>query len=494
MPIKRFCLTIICVFSIAASLYAQSSAKSAVKKPQPLDLKVRINGLKSGECLLGHHYGEKNSIVDTAKVDENGWMHFKDTAALPGGIYFVVLPNKKYFEVILSDNQKFTVETDTADLIRLMKVSGNKENQYFYEYLNYLSGLQKEMEPIQAQLKKTKNKDTIAMLQKKSVAIDSTVKAYKRAYYKTKHPETFMASVLAAMDEPDQIPYSKAPRKSNGNIDSTYNYWNFKNHYWDGMNFSDDRLLRTPVYANKMKFYMEKLTAPHPDSIIKSADWLIEKTKASPELFKYTLSNLTVQYEMSKVMGYDAIFVHLVDKYYKTNQAYWISEEQKTKIVNRSNQVSYTLLGKTAVNLMMKDTAGRMQILQSVQAKYTVIIFWEPTCSHCKKEIPMLKTYYDSLRAAGVSFEVYAIRSDMDSVNWKAFIKQHNLSWKNVAARDPQELATAKYYYDVYSTPTLYLVDEKKTIFGKRLDMDGLRSVMARKIEQDKKSGAKKPE
>jgi thiol-disulfide isomerase/thioredoxin len=349
------------------------------------------------------------------------------------------------------------------------------------------------MEKLQSQIKRTQNKDSIALLRKKSLALDSTVKAYKRAYYKTKHPETFMASVLSAMDEPDQIPYDKCPRKPNGTIDSSYNYWNFRNHYWDGMNFSDDRLIRTPVYTNKMKFYMEKLTAPHPDSIMKAADWLIEKTRPSKELFKYTVSSLTVQYETSKVMGYDAIFVHFVDKYYKTNQVWWISDEQKTKIINRSNQISYTLLGKTAVNLMMKDSAGRMHILQTVPAKYTVIIFWEPTCSHCKKEIPLLKTYYDSLKAAGVAVEVYAIRSDMDSVNWKAYIKEHKLTWINVAARDQQELATAKYYYDVYSTPTLYVVDEKKAIIGKRLDMAGLQSVLNRKIEQDKKTGVKKP-
>ncbi len=485
MRFKHFLLPIFILLVI--SLNGQTGGKPAVKKPQPLDLKIHILGLKSGSCLLGYHYGDKNSIIDTAIVDANGNLEFKDTAALPGGIYFVLLPSKKYFEIILTDNQKFSVETDTIDFIRGMKITGNKENQYFYEYLNYLSDQQKLIEPIQAQSKKTKNRDTLAMLQRKSNAIDSTVRAYKRAYYKTKHPETFMAEVLAAMDEPDQIPFNKCPRKPDGKIDSTYNYVNFKNHYWDGMNFSDDRLIRTPVYANKMKFYLEKLTAPHPDSIIKACDWLIEKTRPSKELFKYTVSSLTVQYETSKVMGYDAIFVHLVDTYYKTNQVWWVGEEQETKIINRSNQLAFTLLGKSAVNIMMKDTSGQMQVLQAVQAKYTIVIFWEPTCSHCKKEIPLLKTYYDSLRAAGVSIEVFAIRSDMDSVNWKTFIKDHHLTWINVAARDAQELATAKYYYDVYSTPTLYLTDEKKVIFGKRLDIDGLRSVLNRRIDQDKK-------
>jgi thiol-disulfide isomerase/thioredoxin len=258
------------------------------------------------------------------------------------------------------------------------------------------------------------------------------------------------------------------------------------------MNFSDDRLIRTPMYANKMKFYMEKLTPPHPDSIMAAADWLIEKSRPSKELFKYTVANLTVNYETSKVMGYDAIFVHLVDTYYKTNQVWWVSEDQMTKIINRSNQLSYGLIGKTAVNIMMKDTSDRLQVLSEVKAQYTLIIFWEPTCSHCKKEIPLLKTYYDSLRAAGVSIEVYAIRSDLDSVNWRKFIRDNHLTWINVASKDPQELATAKYYYDVYSTPTLYVTDNKKTIIAKRLDIDGLRTVLNRRIDQDKKAQVKK--
>jgi thiol-disulfide isomerase/thioredoxin len=474
---------------LSAFGFAQTSSKTVAKKPavaQQLDLRVHIKGMTKGECLLGYHYGDKNSIADTAKIGADGWMEFKDTAQ-PGGIYFVLLPSKKYFEIILTDNQKFSVETDTTDFIRTTKITGNKENQYFYEYLNYLTDQQKALEPIQAKLKATKNKDTIAMLQKKSIAIDSTVKAYKRAYYKTKHPETFMAEVLSAMDEPDQIPYSKCPRKKDGTIDSTFNYWNFRNHYWDGMNFNDERLARTPVYANKMKFFLDKLTSPNPDSIMVALDWLIEKTRPAKDLFKYTVATATVNYETSKVMGYDAIFVHLVDNYYKTNQVWWVGDEQKTKIINRANQLSYSLIGKTAVNLMLTDSSGKMQMLQAVQAKYTVLIFWEPTCSHCKKEVPLLKTYYDSLRAAGVSFQVYAIVSEMDMVAWKAFIKEHKLDWVNVAAKDAQELATAKYYYDVYSTPTVYLMDEKKTIIGKRLDVDGLKGFLNRQIEKDRK-------
>jgi thiol-disulfide isomerase/thioredoxin len=474
------------LIALTSVVYAQTSTR--VK--DGLQLKVHVKGLTGGECLLANHYGDKQFIQDTAKVDMNGWMTFQDST-MPGGIYLVVLPSKKYFEVVLTDQQKFTVETDTTDMVKNMKITGNKENQYFYEYLNYMADQQKKIEPVQNLIKVTHSKDSLAKLQKQVSEVDSIVKNYKRAYYKTKHPETFMAEVLSAMDEPDQIPYSKCPKKADGTIDSTYNYWNFKHHYWDGMNFTDDRLVRTPVYHNKMKFYLEKLTSPEPDSIMAACDWLIEKTRPSKELFKYTVYYCTVTYETSKVMGYDAIFVHLVNKYYKTNQVWWVSKEQLKKIDDRADQLTYGLLGHTAVNISLKDSLGRMRTLQSVNAKYTVVVFWEPTCSHCKKEIPILKAYYDSLHAAGVSFEVYAVVTEMDKVAWKKYIHDNKITWINVASDDQKELATIKWYYDVYSTPTIYLLDEKKVIFGKRLDADGLKAFVNHRINEDRKKDQK---
>lgn len=490
---KRTLLNALIIIAMPALAVAQTTAKPAVKK-QPLELKVHVKGLNGGQVLLANHYGDKQYIQDTAIADANGNILFRRDTAMPGGIYMVVLPNKKWMEVIIADEQKFSMDTDTSDLVGHMKITGSKENQYFYEYLNYLNGKQKEMEPLQNAIKgaKARNKqDSVTMLQKRAAAVDSTVKQYKRDYYKKHHPETFMAKVLAAMDEPDNIPYDKSPRKPDGTIDSTYNYWNFRNHYWDGFDFTDDRLIRTPVYHNKMKFYLDKLIPQHPDSIAAAAIWLIEKARPSRELFKYTVYYVTYTYETSKVMGFDAIFVKIVDTYYKTGQVWWINEEQKTKIINRANQLSYTLLGKTAVNLLMQDTLGRVKPLHNVNAKYTIVIFWEPTCSHCKKEIPELKHYYDSLRTAGVSIEVYAIVSELDKKAWKDFIKANNLNWLNVTGKDAQELATAKYYYDVYSTPTLYLLDEKKAIFGKRLDIHGLKGFLNHRIEQDKKKSGK---
>jgi len=476
------------------SAYAQKPApghgRPVSKNQQTLDLKVHINGLTSGNVLLAHYYANQNRVIDTGKVDAKGNVEFKADSAAPGGIYLVVFPSTRHFEIILAEEQKFSVDVpDTTNIVESIKVTGSKENTAFYEHQRFMNAQGKKVEPLRAALEKAKanhKQDSVKLLNKQIAAIDSSVKAYK-SDYSIKYPDFFMSKVLRLMDEPESIPYDKCPKKADGSIDSSYNYWNYRRHYWDGMDFTDDRLLRTPVYYNKMKFWVEKVVPQHPDTLAIQMNWLIDQTAQSDELYRYTVSYLTYNFESSKIMGYDGVFVSIVENNHAKGRCWWLTEENNKKIVDRAKQVKYTLIGNQAVNLFLQDSSGKMVELGKVQATYTILVFWDPTCSHCKTEIPALKTYTDSLKAAGVNVEVYAIYSELDYPTWKKYIKEHKHTWKDVCAKDQQELATAKYYYDVYRTPTLYVLDASKKIIAGRLDDKGLKTVLDRRIEQDGK-------
>jgi thiol-disulfide isomerase/thioredoxin len=459
-------------------------------KQQKLNLTIHFNQLASGEVLLAHYYANQNRVLDTADIDAKGNCVFQADSAAPGGIYIVVLPSKRHFEIILAEEQNFKVDVpDTLKIVETIKVTGSKENIAFYEHQRFMNEQGMKVDPYRQALDKAKatgNKDSVALMTKKISAIDSAVKQYKKDYQK-KYPEMFMSKVLKFMEEPENIPYDKCPRKPDGTIDSTYNYWNYRNHYWDGMDWTDERLLRTPVYYNKMKFWVDKVVPQHPDTIAVHMNWLLKKTEQSDDLYRYTLSYLTYNYESSKIMGFDAVFVAIVDSNHVKRKDWWITEETHKKILDRAKQLKFTLINNQAINLYLQDSSGKIVELGKIPTDYTVVIFWDPTCSHCKVEIPELKTYYDSLRKAGVSIEVYAIYSELDYPAWRKYIKEHGHTWKDVCARDAQELATAKYYYDVFSTPTLYLLDKNKKIIGKRVDPHGLRNVLNRRIDQDKK-------
>ena len=50
------------------------------------------------------------------------------------------------------------------------------------------------------------------------------------------------------------------------------------------------------------------------------------------------------------------------------------------------------------------------------------------------------------------------------------FLVKQKIDKKWTNTWDPQQTRIGRLKYDVYSTPTIYLLDEKKIIRGKRLD------------------------
>jgi peroxiredoxin len=235
-------------------------------------------------------------------------------------------------------------------------------------------------------------------------------------------------------------------------------------------------MLYTPVFHSKIKQYLEKLTIQSvepPDSLIASVHLIANKARANPEIFKYLINWMTYTYETSKVMGMEAVFVNIVETYHKKEQTPWIDSTRLHKITDKASNLKFSLLGAPAYPFVMKDTSGRSVALYDVKAKYTVLVIWDYDCGHCKKEIPQLaKLWQDSLKAKGVA--VVAVEAEKPAKGWNKFIRENNLNWINVGDDDDYQRAVVKKAYDVYSTPTMYVLDDKKRIRAKRLGVDQL--------------------
>ena len=447
------------------------------------DIKITVKGYKPGTtCILGGYHGDKQYIKDSAKVGPNGEVIFKGTDKYPAGVYLLIPDTKKYFDLVMDDNQHFTLETDTTDYILHMKVKGSEENSFFFGYQKFITTQQKMVEPLRNQLKKTKDKDSTKIITDKIIKIDEDVKNYKKDFIK-KNPTSFIAKLFTAMEDP-VIP--DAPTLPDGKKDSLFPYHYYKAHFFDNIDFNDERLLRSPVFHPKVKQYMDKMTVQIPDSLNVSADYLVEKSRNNPEVFKWMVYWLTLTYESSKIMGMDAVFVHMVQKYYETNQAYWVDSAQLAKIVNRGWELAPILIGKKAPPITMLDTLDKTVNLYDVKGKYTVVVFWDEDCGHCKKEIPLLRDLYNSkLKAIGV--KVYAIAAEDKVKEWKKFINDNKLDWINVHQPDNYKRAVTKKIYDVISTPYIYLLDENKIIKAKHIDSEQLGNLIEM-FEKEKKT------
>jgi peroxiredoxin len=477
------------ILSNAFSLFALLISGHLLAGETPgYNIKITVKGIKPGTtCLLANYYGDKQYIKDSAKVNDKGEVIFQGTEKWPQGIYLFVPPSKRYFDFVMDAGQHFSLEADTTDYIKTMKVKGSQENKFFYDYQTFMASKQKQIEPLQELYKKVKNNtDSAKIVQDKINVIDKEVKEYKNNFIKA-NPNSFVAKLFKAMEEPE-IP--EAPILPNGRKDSTFSYRYYKAHFFDNIDFTDDRILRTPIFHNKIKQYMDKLTPQTPDSINVSADYLIEKARPNDEMFKYMIYWLTYTYESSKIMGMDAVFVHMVEKYYVTKQTPWVDSTQMYKITNRAmNELKHLLIGKKAPAIVMPDSTGKYISLHDIKSKYTVVVFWDHGCGHCKKEIPRLMEVYNTkLKAKGVS--VYAVESEEKPEEWKKFLRENKLNgWYHVQELDNYKRAVTKKIYDIYSTPVIYLLDENKIIRAKRIDADQLDGL----IDMLEKEKAKKP-
>ena len=454
------------VLSGLSGLFPFSMAQKPANIPSKgHDIRFKINGYKDSSAIIAHYYGDNQYIPkDTAKFDIKGNIRFKGSKDLPEGVYLLVLPKSRYVEFLVGE-QFQSLEFDSSDAVSTMKVKEGRENQIFYEYQKLMAAKTKEAGPLRSAMGKTKNPDSTAALKKKLEQIDKEVKAFREKLF-TENPQSFAVKLFKTALDPD-VP--DAPVLPNGRRDSLFQFRFYKAHYFDNLDLSDDRMIRTPVFHNKLEQYVTKMTLQIPDSINLAADLILNRAK-SKEIFKYVVWWVTNHYEKSQIMGMDAVFVHMAKNYYLNGKAYWVDSSTVTKIRDRAKILEPILIGKTAPNIFLTDSSGNLKPLYGFKSKTTILYFWDPNCGHCQKETPKLHEFWEKNKQKGIG--VYAVSIDRKPDDWKKFVREKGLKWTNVW--DSQVVTDFKNIYDIYSTPVMYILDENKKILAKRIGVEQL--------------------
>jgi thiol-disulfide isomerase/thioredoxin len=462
---KRRAAWVLGLFLTMIALWSFTPKEDQQHVKEGYKISFKIKGVKDS-VFLCRYYGDKRYYQDTAIADSKGTFVFEDGKSLPEGMYFVLMSGQKFFDVIVSSSQFFSMEGDTTDFVKYMVVKNAPDNEQFFAYQQFYMKQRTKVDSINAVAKKdpsAKAKTDEALKQIDTQMLDYIVT------FKKNNATNLFTSILNASEE---VVFPEVPKKPNGQLDSLWMYRYYKNHFFDKVNALDDRLIRTPVLAPKIDRYFKDLVTQLPDSIIKELDILLTRYAGSKDTYEYLVRTLTYRYETSEIMGMDAVFVHMGKNYYAKGKCPWATKEVLDKIKERADILDPLLLGKKAPNLYYTDSTGKYVQLYGINAKYTIIYFWDSNCGHCQKETPKLYELYESaLKAKGVV--VYAANIERKDEGWLKFIKEKKIfNWMNV--RDSKNHTDPKITYDIYSTPVLYLLDQDKKIIAKRLTIDQL--------------------
>jgi thiol-disulfide isomerase/thioredoxin len=449
---------------------------------------------KSGLSYLTYYYGKNMNIQDSALINSKGIAVFQGKEKLLPGVYSIVFPGKnKLYDFLVDKGQTIVIKADTTDLVNKTTVTGSEANILFQQYQKYVAEKGKYLNKELEAYKRSTTKADSAAHEKKYKELNDELNDYREKIIK-EHSESMLAALLTSMREPKIL--NSNPKTHE---DSLANYQYYKKHYWDGITFMDDRIIRTPFFLPKVEQYFRNVVSPVPDSIIKESDYLLLLARSSPEMYKFLLNWLTDEYIYPKYMGQDAVFVHLFEKYHSKGVSSWLNEKQMKTISDRAYMLMSNLIGEQAADLQMVDSDGVSKPLYNVKSDYIVLVFWDPTCGHCRTQVPRLDSIYNA-KWKKENVKMYGVLTETKNFKeWKDFMKEHKMNnWINVYETEAQRKITEeskrpsyKQLYDVIQTPTLYLLDKDKKIIAKKLTMEQIDDLLDVKIKNQADKAAR---
>jgi peroxiredoxin len=471
------------------------------------NITIHLKNSQDTLAFLTFYQFDKTLIKDTCKTIKDGKIVFKGKTKLNKGVYSLVSQQKTiYFDFFVDDtNQNLEFTTDSGvNTLNNLKALNSVTHNNFFDYIRKLNTEGTNFQISKQNLNQKIKSDSLQIIEKQK-EFELKIQTLEEAFIE-KNKGNYIADVINLKLEKT---LKNIPNASNGRPDSlaVFNY--YKANYWKDVNFKDEGIYRNPFFFNKLKKYFDHVVYSHPDSLTVEVDKMIEKVEPNSLLYKLLVSHFTYTYESSKIMGFDKVFVHMSDKYFKTGRATGIYQDEASvqRIIKRADKLKPITVGSIAPDISLVDVKNSSRVkelgfetattseevtklfyanqaeiskmmvkLHDIKAKYTILVFWDVDCGHCQKEIPVLKDVYHELFTKNIDVKVMSVYTLYDSDKYKKYISEHNLDFINVY--DGPHLNNIIEKYDVYSTPVIFILDKDKRIKAKKIAANQVKNII----------------
>lgn len=220
------------------------------------------------------------------------------------------------------------------------------------------------------------------------------------------------------------------------------------------------------VYVQSIRTEDEESKAGEADYMIGAAADSATRQHVALWLFDY--------YKESRVMGEEAVAIHIYDKWFADGTVPMRSEfdEMDAKLFADFNRNS--LIGMQAPKIsLFKPCRGHKTVPED--GKAAMLWFFDTSCGKCKVEAEVLPAVLEKEAVLPVDF--IAVYAGQDKKSWRQFrrsFKVKNPNVKVIHLWDPEIDSDYLRLYGVISTPKLYMVSSRGEIIGRRLEVENL--------------------
>ena len=364
-----------------------------------------------------------------------------------------------------------TIDFNLIDGVMPAKLAG-RENEAYYKLLMAI----KVYRVVKDSASKIDSTSKISMLQKKE-NLDKAAKIFneKCLEISSKYKGTLSGDIIAnLLYTPDQKDYpndKEIQKLSKIKFD--------REHSFDRIPFDDKRILLHNVFNRVLNLYSAKFSKRDTADRIIFIDKMMNQRKGVKEVDDYVFNFLMLKF----VNNQDEISLSYLMQYSNTacsdDRVENLNENSKKLLTSLKNCVP----GKKAFEISLPDTSAILSSLFEIASKnkVTLLFFWRSGCSHCKEYEPELLKLYEKYKASGL--EIIGISTDKEEKDWKKFLRENKVSWKNLRPKTDLQLTQIDNNFPIPGTPTIIALDKNFVVKSRMVN----RAILDKFLEQELK-------
>ncbi|MDR0667780.1 MAG: redoxin domain-containing protein [Prevotellaceae bacterium] len=469
------------LFVIMAAVLAGQMAAQPATAPAGYSIAVTVVGAPANTLVwLAMYNDDTMATIDSLPTDAGGRAVFAGAQPLKAGMYKVSLQGDQspFVDVFITggEPQHFALSFDRAVGMASLEVHGSPENEFFAGCLHFLNEKQQQMQALNARMEPYREvPDSSAVISAQQQQVGRELQNKWNEVY-TAFPRSTLALFLTSVREPTPSEPSIPPLFPNRDSAMQAYYLNYyREHFFDNIDFSDERILRMPFLSNTLRIYYLRIL-PMDKAVMKErTDFLFGKAKANREVYEYLVRNRYDFFRSAPISDLEDLATELAEQYVINEAEQWSDKAYVARLKEAIQRSKLNPVGTPATNLHLQDSTGKTISIYDVQAPYTVLLFYNPGCHSCAIATPVVWETYQQYRAKGL--QVYAAYVDANRDEWAPYIAEKKYDWINVWDSNGTENLYEK--YDVHAIPTIYLLDENKLIMHKNLSVEQLQEVLS---------------
>ena len=133
---------------------------------------------------------------------------------------------------------------------------------------------------------------------------------------------------------------------------------------------------------------------------------------------------------------------------------------------------SLNSVGTPAADFTFTDIRGRTHTLYGIDAPLTLLFFSNPGCPNCREIMDVLTSEQISFYVNAGTLAIVNVYIDEDLDAWREYEHNYPRSW--YTGYDQDTLIRTDLVYNVRAIPSLYLLDEDKTVILKDAPIDNV--------------------